>query len=212
MLIIGLTGGIGSGKTEVSKRFSALGVPIIDSDLISRQLAEPGQPLLQTIIHAFGKRYLDPTGRLDRVALRKLIFSSPQARHKLESILHPAIRLEAQRQLNRLISDYAILVIPLLAESGADADYPLTRILVVDTPESLQIERIMRRDAISKEAAENILDSQASRKQRLSLADDLITNDTDLATLHAAVDRLHAQYLQRVRQPVNRRGPAPAPL
>ncbi len=197
VLIIGLTGGIGSGKTAVSDRFAALGVPVIDTDLISRQLVEPGHPLLQTIIREFGDSYLDTSGQLDRSALGQLIFSDPQARHKLESILHPAIRQEAQKQLDQLQADYAILVIPLLAES--DADYPLDRVLVVDTPESLQIERVMQRDGSSRESVQNILNNQASRAQRLRLADDVIINDADLSALNASVDKLHADYLQLSR-------------
>ena len=197
MLIIGLTGGIGSGKTVVSDRFAALGVPVIDTDLISRQLVQPGQPLLQTIVREFGESYLNGSGHLDRSALRRLIFSDPQARRKLESILHPAIRRETQNQLDRLDADYAILVIPLLVESGAE--YPIERVLVVDTPESRQIERVMQRDGASRETAENILKSQASREQRLQLADDVIINDADLPALIAAVDKLHARYLQLAR-------------
>ena len=197
MLIVGLTGGIGSGKTAVSDRFATLGVPVVDTDLISRQLVEPGRPLLQTIAREFGESYLDASGRLDRSALRRLIFSDPQARTRLESILHPAIRREAERQLRRLQADYAILVIPLLVENGAD--YPLDRILVVDTPESQQIERVMQRDDCSMAAARKILDSQASRAQRLRLADDVIVNDADLSALSASVDQLHARYLELAR-------------
>ena len=181
MLIIGLTGGIGSGKTAVSDHFAALGVPVVDTDLISRQLVEPGQPLLKIIIREFGESYLDASGRLDRAALRRLIFSQPQARRKLESILHPAIRQEAKRQLAQMQADYAILVIPLLVENSAD--YPLDRILVVDAPESQQIKRVMQRDGSSMESTQKILHNQASRAQRLSLADDVITNDADLACL-----------------------------
>jgi dephospho-CoA kinase len=194
MLIIGLTGGIGSGKTAVSDRFAALGVPVVDTDLISRQLVEPGHPLLQSIIREFGDSYLDTSGHLDRPALGKLIFSDPQARYKLESILHPAIRREAQKQMDQLQANYAILVIPLLAENGAN--YSLDRVLVVDTPESLQIERVMQRDGSSRKSVQNILSSQASRSQRLHLADDVIINDADLSALNAAVDKLHAHYLQ----------------
>lgn len=197
MLIIGLTGGIGSGKTVVSDRFAELGVPIIDTDLISRQLVQPGQPVLQTIVREFGEPFLDESGHLDRPALRQLIFSDTQARHRLESILHPAIRQEAQRQLEKLLADYAILVIPLLVENGAG--YPLDRVLVVDTPESQQIKRVMRRDGASMESAKSILKNQASREQRLRLADDVIINDADLSALNAAVDKLHARYLQLAR-------------
>ncbi len=194
MLIIGLTGGIGSGKTAVSDRFAALGVPVIDTDLISRQVVLPDQPLLQEIIQTFGERYLDGSGQLDRAALRQLVFSDPSSREKLEAILHPAIRLEAQRQLNELRADYALLVIPLLAETGGD--YTLDRILLVDAPESLQIERIMQRDNISIQAAREILNSQASRAQRLQLADDVIGNDGSLPALYSAVEQLHARYLE----------------
>ncbi len=197
MLVIGLTGGIGSGKTAVSDRLAALGVPVIDTDLISRQLVEPGHPLLQTIIREFGDSFLDTSGHLDRSALGRLIFSDPSARQKLESILHPAIRREAQKQLDQLQADYAILVIPLLAERGAD--YPLDRVLMVDTPESLQIKRVMQRDGSSRETVQNILNSQASRAQRLRLANDVIVNDADLSSLNASVDKLHADYLQLSR-------------
>lgn len=198
MLIVGLTGGIGSGKTAVSDRFEVLGVPVVDTDLISRQLVEPGHPLLKTLIREFGASYLDASGQLDRAALRRLIFSDPQARDKLESILHPAIRQEAETQLSQLQADYAIMVIPLLAENGAD--YSLDRILVVDAPESQQIRRVMQRDGSSRESAQNILDSQASRAQRLRLADDVIVNDADLSALNTAVDKLHARYLQLARE------------
>lgn len=198
MLIVGLTGGIGSGKTAVSDRFEVLGVPVVDTDLISRQLVEPGHPLLKTLIREFGASYLDASGQLDRTALRRLIFSDPQARDKLESILHPAIRQEAETQLSQLQADYAIMVIPLLAENGAD--YSLDRILVVDAPESQQIRRVMQRDGSSRESAQNILDSQASRAQRLRLADDVIVNDADLSALNTAVDKLHARYLQLARE------------
>ena len=151
MLIVGLTGGIGSGKTAVSDRFAALGVPVVDTDLISRQLVEPGQPLLKNIIREFGESYLDASGQLDRAALRRLIFSEPQARRKLESILHPAIRQEAERQLARMQADYAILVIPLLVEHVDDS--ALDRIQEVDPHEPRQIETGRRRDGSCVETA-----------------------------------------------------------
>lgn len=194
MLVVALTGGIGSGKTTISNQFSDLGVPVIDADRVSRALVEPGSPVLDQVINAFGEGFRDSEGQLDRRRLREFIFNDHQARLTLESILHPAIRKEMARQLSELDAPYVILVIPLLAETGQME--MIDRVLVVDVPESLQIERVMQRDKISRQDAEQILGSQASRQVRLALADDVINNDQDPAALDHRVKELHQQYLE----------------
>ena len=199
MLRIGLTGGIASGKSAVSRLFEELGVPVIDSDLISRELVQPGEPALQEIARQFGSTVIDSTGNLDRPAMRKRIFSSQDNRRLLEDILHPRIRDRIGERLAALGNEpYAIIVIPLLVESR----YPVhvDRVLVVDTDESLQRERLMRRDAIDRQQAEAILRAQSDRNERLAVADDVIVNDSDMAALREKVGQLHAAYLLIARQ------------
>ena len=194
MLKIGLTGGIASGKTAVSDQFSRLGVPVIDTDIISRELVEPGKPALQQIADQLGKVFIQEDGRLNRRALRQHIFSHPGARTVLENILHPAIRQEVTRQLHALTSTpYAIVVIPLLVENGLQD--MVDRVLLVDAPEETQIQRVCQRDEISPEQARNILNAQASRNQKLAAADDILENNGDLNALAAHVETLHKQYL-----------------
>lgn len=199
MLRIGLTGGIASGKSAVSRLFEELGVPVIDSDLISRELVQPGEPALQEIARQFGSTVIDSTGNLDRPAMRKRIFSSQDNRRLLEDILHPRIRDRIGERLAALGNEpYAIIVIPLLVESR----YPVhvDRVLVVDTDESLQRERLMRRDAIDRQQAEAMLRAQSDRNERLAVADDVIVNDSDMAALREKVGQLHAAYLLIARQ------------
>ena len=199
MLRIGLTGGIASGKTAVSRLFEELGVPVIDSDLISRELVQPGEPALQEIARQFGSTVIDSTGNLDRPAMRKRIFSSQDNRRLLEDILHPRIRDRIGERLAALGNEpYAIIVIPLLVESRYPVD--VDRVLVVDTDESLQRERLMRRDAIDRQQAEAILRAQSDRNERLAVADDVIVNDSDMAALREKVGQLHAAYLLIARQ------------
>lgn len=191
---IGLTGGIGSGKTEVSRYFASLGVPVIDTDTIAHELVARGQPALAEITAEFGDGILDEHGNLDRAKLRGIVFADPARRRRLEQILHPRIRDNAIALSEQCEAAYCILVIPLLVESGRD--YPLDRILVVDTPVELQYRRIAGRDGISREQIASILAAQADRETRLRAADDVIVNDGDIDELHRKIDGLHQRYLE----------------
>jgi len=191
-LRIGLTGGMGSGKSEASRHFEHLGITVIDTDLIARELVEPGQAALAQVVDAFGADILGPEGRLDRARLRDRVFADPAQRERLEAILHPPIRERAIALSEQAAGRYCILVVPLLTETGAD--YPLDRILVIDTPDKLQRERIAARDGLAPKDIEAILASQASRGQRLAIADDVVVNDADRAHLHEAIERLHRFY------------------
>ena len=193
MLVVGLTGGIGSGKTAVSDRFAAYGVPIIDTDVLARELVEPGQPALTEIAGAFGTDCLDHAGRLDRARLRKRIFADANGRQQLEAILHPRIRALARQRIAGLTAPYCLLVIPLLAETGM-TDL-VNRVLVVDAPETEQMRRVMARDRTDEEQARRILAAQASREQRLALAHEIVENSGDFAELDRQVAALHQHYL-----------------
>lgn len=193
MLVIGLTGGIASGKSSVAEHFADRGVPVIDADILARQMVEPGQSALSEIVAAFGTAVLTPNGRLNRGAVRALVFDDPVKRHQLEAILHPRIRRETERQLRTLKVPYCILVIPLLLEAGQQD--LVDRILVVDAPESLQLERLCQRDSLSESECRAILAAQLDRATRNAAADDLIVNDADLAALDREVERLHRFYL-----------------
>lgn len=193
MLVIGLTGGIGSGKTEASVRFAQYGVPVIDTDQLARELVEPGQPALAEIVTAFGPGCLNDQGRLRRDHLRERVFADPDGRQRLEAILHPRIRALLQARVAELDTSYCLVVIPLLVETGM-TDL-VDRILVVDVPEAEQIRRVMARDRVSEEQARRILAAQARRDQRLMQADDVLENVGDLDLLHRQVAALHAHYL-----------------
>ena len=199
MLIIGLTGGIGSGKSTVARHFQALGVPVIDADEVGRELAEPGQPALAAIVERFGTDMLDDAGRLDRARLRERVFTHPRQRRELEGILHPRIRAEIQRRITGLspACGYCLLSVPLLLESGWQD--MVQRILVVDAPRETQIRRAVARDGVSREQVEAILDSQMDRDARLRAADDVIRNDADLAALQRRVEALHRRYVRMAR-------------
>ena len=189
---VALTGGIASGKTLISNEFARLGVPIIDTDVIAHEIVEPGQPALQEIEHIFGAGFLDDRGQLNRQALRALIFSDTTERKKLESILHPRIRQEVSQAIANVTSAYCVLVIPLLAEKGA---YPnLDRVLVVDVDPETQINRLVTRDNNSRKQAKQALASQASRKQRVKIADDILDNSGSPAQARDEVARLHKKY------------------
>lgn len=196
---VALTGGIASGKTTVANLFAAHGIPLVDSDLIAREVVEPGQPALAAVADAFGSDVLGPDGRLDRRRLRDIIFSDPTARARLEAILHPAIRAEMEQQSAAAAETgpYQVLVIPLLAEGGRRdrAD----RVLVVDVPEALQVERLMARDTVSREQAQASLQAQASRAARLAIADDVVTNTGRIEDLREQVARLHERYAALAR-------------
>ncbi len=197
--VVALTGGIASGKTAVSDRLGNLGVPIIDTDLIAREVVEPGQPLLDALSERFGEEILTADGALDRAALRERVFQDQGERKALEGLLHPAILDEVKQRIARLESPYCVVVIPLLAENRR---HPwIDRVLLVDTPEAVQLERVQLRDGISEEQARAILAAQASRAQRLAIADDVIVNDGTLEALHAATDAQHERYMNRFADP-----------
>lgn len=193
-LVVGLTGGIGSGKTTVANHFAELGVTLVDTDLIAHQLTGPGGMAMPAIQAAFGASVIAADGRLDRAAMRQLAFSDPAARRRLEAILHPLIRQESERQLGLATSPYAILVVPLLVEGGKPRERA-QRVLVVDCRPQTQIERVMKRNSLPREQVEAILAAQASREQRLAAADDLIDNDGAPDTLAQRVRALHERYL-----------------
>jgi dephospho-CoA kinase len=197
MLVIGLTGGIGSGKSTVADAFAATGAPIIDTDLIARDLTAHGEPALREIQAAFGDSICRSDGQLDRAALRNLVFQDPAARHRLEAILHPKIRDRMLQRLNAVVAPYAILIIPLLLETGQDA--LVDRVLVVDVPESVQVQRVMRRNGLDEREVRAIIASQVDRSKRRARADDLIDNGGQPSDLGPQIDRLHRHYLSLSR-------------
>ena len=193
MLAIGLTGGIGSGKTTVSDCFAQRGVPVIDTDLIARELVEPGQPALAEIAAYFGLDCLDDQGRLQRNRLRERVFADPASRQRLEAILHPRIRTVVRERTAALEAPYCLVVIPLLVETRM-TDL-VDRILVVDAPETEQLRRIMARDRMDEAQAQRILAAQARREQRLLLANEVIENAGDFDQLEHQVAALHQYYV-----------------
>ena len=197
-LRVGLTGGIASGKSTVADLFAAQGVPIIDTDVIAREIVEPGRPALAEIASEFGPEILDEEGRLRRRHLRDLVFKDDTRRHKLESILHPRIREETERQATAAGGAYQLIVVPLLAESPMKAS--MDRILVVDASEETQLRRLLQRDAESEVQARRMIAAQASREDRLAIADDVIDNGGTLEATADQVERLHRKYLELARQ------------
>ncbi len=197
-LTIGLTGGIGSGKSMVADMLAARGAAIIDTDVIAHQLTAPGGAAMPAIRASFGEAFLTAEGALNRAAMRDHVFSDPSARKRLEAILHPLIGAETEAAARRAQGPYLVFVVPLLVESGRWAER-VRRVLVVDCPEALQVERVMRRNQLSHGQVEAIMASQASRAQRLAAATDVIVNDADPATLEQQVARLHEAYLELAR-------------
>lgn len=194
MFVVGLTGGIGCGKSAVTDCFAALGVPIIDADVVARTVVEPGQPALREIVQQFGTDALHPDGTLNRAWLREHIFSNPDAKSILEGILHPRIRAEMHHRLDEFETPYAIFAIPLLFETGQDKS--VDRILVVDCAPELQISRVTRRDQASEAQTKSIIASQIDRQSRLAKADDIIDNSGTLDDLCSMVELLHQKYLK----------------
>ena len=194
MFAVGLTGGIGSGKSTVAVLFAERGVPVIDTDVIARELTAADSEALRAIQDAFGDAVMREDGSLDRAQLRRRVFADPQARHQLESILHPRIRQAVGQTLAGLHAPYALIVVPLLVETGAYAGI-LDRVLVVDCPEDLQIARVMARNDFTRAEVEAILAAQAGRDVRLAAADDVIDNTASTGELRDRVQALHAQYL-----------------
>ncbi len=192
---IGLTGGIASGKSEVSRRFEALGIVVADADVAARAALAPGSDGLAETVAAFGRDILAADGSLDRAAMRRRVFSDPDARRRLEAIVHPRVRAMLAAQCASAASPYAIAAIPLLAEVGGRGAYPwLSRILVVDVPAAVQMERLQRRDGIDASLAAGMLAAQATRRERLAIADDVIANDGPLDALDAQVAALDRRY------------------
>ncbi|MGC8520521.1 MAG: dephospho-CoA kinase [Steroidobacteraceae bacterium] len=193
-LRIALTGGIASGKSTVAELFAARGVPIIDTDRIARDVVEPGQPPLERLVARFGEGILTPDGHLDRPKLREIVFSDPKARADLEALTHPAIGSAVEALSAAAGGPYQILVIPLLVEKGLTGR--VDRVLVVDCPEEVQLERLQKRDGSSPEQARSMLNAQASRAERLKAAHEVIHNESDLAALAGQIATLHQRYLE----------------
>jgi len=194
MFAVGLTGGIGSGKSTVAELFAERGVPVIDTDVIARELTAPDSAALIAIQDAFGDAVMREDGSLDRAQLRRRVFADPAARHMLEAILHPRIRQAVVQALAELHAPYALIVIPLLVETGAYAGI-LDRVLVVDCPEDMQIARVMARNDLTRAEVKAILAAQAERAVRLTAADDVIDNTGSSKSLRDRVHALHAQYM-----------------
>jgi dephospho-CoA kinase len=197
MLRVGLTGGIGSGKSAAASLFAARGAPVVDTDRITHDLTRPGQPAHEEIVRTFGNGVTGADGALDRAKLRAHVFSNPKELRKLESILHPRIREETQRQLDALNAPYAIVMVPLLVETNFD--YLVNRILVVDCEETLQIQRTSARSGLTPDQVKRVMNNQARRADRLARANDVIDNGADLAHLEKQVDALHQRYLGLAR-------------
>jgi len=201
-LRIGLTGGIASGKSAVAGAFARLGVPIIDTDRLAREVVEPGRPALAAVVAEFGPEILGPDGRLDRRRLRALVFADAGRRRRLEAILHPAIRAAMAAEIAAVAAPYVVVAIPLLVESGQRSEFD--RVLVVDCPPETQFARLVERDRETPEGARAILAAQAGREARLAAADDVLENTGSLADLDLAVRQLHERYLALAAGP--RRG------
>jgi dephospho-CoA kinase len=195
---VAVTGGVASGKSAVCDHLAALGASVIDADLISRELVEPGQPALAEIVAAFGADMLDEHGALRRRLMRERIFGDAPARARLEAILHPRVRLLLRERALAASGRYAVLAIPLLIETGHYSW--LDRIVAIDVPEAIQLDRLMQRDGVDIGLARAMLQAQASRQQRLAIASDVVINDADLGTLERICDRLHHWLLDRAMQ------------
>lgn len=196
---VGLTGGIGSGKSTVADLFAKRGAAIIDTDLIAHRLCAPDGAAIKAIQTQFGTAFIGADGAMNRAAMRDKVFSEPAAKQQLEAILHPLIRAETERAAQQAEGDYLMLVVPLLVESGNWAQR-VTRVLVIDCPEALQIQRVMQRNALSEAQVRAIMAHQASRAARLTAADDVIVNVEDASALTSQVNRLHALYLALAAQ------------
>lgn len=197
MFVVGLTGGIGSGKTAASDYLASLGITVVDADLASRVIVEPGQPALAAIEARFGAEVIAADGTLDRRALRERVFADPEQRKALEAITHPAIGAEIMRQLQASRSPYTVLVSPLLLETSQHR--MAQRILLIDVPEALQVARTTSRDEVPAAQVEAIMAAQMPREEKRARADDIVVNDGDLSHLQAQLDTLHARYLEMAR-------------
>lgn len=193
--VVALTGGVAAGKSAVARRFEARGIHVYDADVAAREVVAPGEPALAEIEFVFGARVLNADGSLDRRAMRERVFADPVARGKLEAIIHPRVRAWLRRRVGMDRGPYCMLAIPLLVENRGEYAW-VDRVLLVDAPEALQVERLMQRDGVTREAAQRMLDAQSSREQRRAIADDVIVNDGGEAALDAQVTALHARYME----------------
>ncbi len=193
-LVVALTGGVAAGKSAVSQRFETLGIHVYDADVASREVIAPGTGGLQAVIDRFGDDVLDASGQLDRAAMRKRVFGDDEARRALEAIIHPRVRAWLHEHAHADRGPYCLLAIPLLAEN-LDHYRWVDRVLVVDAPEAMQLDRLVRRDGIDEALARRMIERQASRTERLTLAHDVIENHGDEAELDRAVSQLHTRYL-----------------
>jgi dephospho-CoA kinase len=196
---VGLTGGIGCGKSQASDMFAALGADVVDTDVIAHELTGPGGGAMAAISRAFGNEYVRPDGALARGRMRELVFSDPTAKNRLEAILHPLIRAESRKRIDDGTGPYIVLVVPLLLETGAYREL-LDRVLVVDCDESRQIERTIARSRLTEDAVRRIMAAQLPRARRLEQADDVLSNDADIKSLRAEVEALHQRYLEAAEQ------------
>jgi dephospho-CoA kinase len=192
--VVGLTGGIGCGKSKAAEFFAALGADVVDTDAISHALTGPAGRAMKPIAEAFGPDYVRPDGALDRAHMRRLVFADPAAKARLEGILHPLIRAEAFARIRDSAGPYVILVVPLLLETGGYREL-LSRVLVVDCDESQQIARVVARSHLTEEEIGRIMRTQLTREKRVSAADDVLANDADIETLRSRVRRLHEKYV-----------------
>ena len=193
VLTIALTGGIGSGKTSIASIFKSLGVPIIDSDTISKEIILPGKPCFKDIVNEFGEEILTNKGTIDRYKLRDIIFNNDKARIKLENIIHPVVFKNIDTEISLINYPYCLVIIPLLIETKSTEKFD--RILVIDALESLQFERIVKRDDISPILIKKIIKTQAKRKERLRYANDIIVNNDKIMNLNKSINALHKKYL-----------------
>jgi len=197
-LVVGLTGGIGSGKSAAAEEFGRLGATVVDTDAIAHELTQSGGAAIGEIRRRFGSDYVEPTGAMDRAKMRALVFRDPAAKRKLEQLLHPMIRAESERRIAAASGPYVIHVVPLLVES-AEYRQRVARVLVVDCPEAVQVERVRRRSSLSEEEVRRIIGAQIKSEVRLTAADDVIDNAGTLDALHKQVRELHVRYLAQSR-------------
>ena len=197
MLIIGLTGGIGSGKSVASDKFASLGITVVDADIASRTVVEPGRPALKEITNHFGSEILSPEGELERAKLREIIASNPEERKWLESVLHPKIGEQISKELSESTSPYTLFVAPLLLETNSHE--MCSRVVVVDVPKEVQIERTAERDKVPPNQVEQMVSAQMERGDRLENADDVLLNTGSIEDLEKKVEELHEKYLQMVK-------------
>ena len=198
VFVVGVTGGIGSGKTTICREFAALGAPVIDTDQVARDVVAPGSPGLAAVVAAFGPEVLTADGQLDRRRVRQLVFATPGLREQLEAILHPLIRQETDARVQAAGFPYCLVCIPLLVERGGGNR--VNRVLVIDCPTEVQIARVMARDELTAPEVAAIMRTQASREDRLAAAHDVLENTGDVSLLRPRISALHARYLQLAKE------------